>query len=195
MVKRSVGSFGLTAKGKGSVRDLENVELSLQCDAPTDTTLSVEALAGKSGFEISKVKAVQSVSVLDGTFIVAPSYDLASSKGDISVAYGRDSSSNVQVDVDTDGGGKLSLMQRVGDSHVLRPSITKSGQFEMNYDTRLDYGTVTTTYKPDNYVNVKWSEGPWQANFNAPMDGYYSMKEGVKISVKTKVDVNTDALF
>ena len=196
MVTRPFGDFGLTAKAKGSIQDPSSLELSLQLDTPTDTSLMMEASAGKGGsFGVSKVKAAQTVDALGGSLILAPTYDLDASKGDVSVAYGRDSSSNVQVDVDTDGGAKLSLMQRVGENHVLRPSITKAGQFEMNYDTRLDYGTVTTTYKPNNYVNVKWSDGPWEANFNAPMEGYYNMKEGVKISVKTKVDLNTGSLL
>lgn len=201
MVTRSVGDFGLTLKAKGSpMSDPSNTELSIQCDAPTDTVLSLEAAAtagGKSGFGfgVSKVKAVQSVDALGGSLILAPSYDLAKSKGDLSVAFAKDSDSNVQVDVDSEGGAKLSLMQRVGDNHVLRPSITKSGDFELNYDTQTDFGKVTTTYKPNSYVNVKWSDGPWQANFNAPMDGYYNMKEGVKISVKTRMDVNTGSLI
>jgi len=197
MITRPLGDFGITFKAKGSpIADPGNAEIGLQLDAPTDTTLTVEATTVKGGsFGVKKVKVVQSVKAGNGAVIFAPSYDLENAKGDLSVAYGQESLRNVQVDVDTNGDAKLSLMQRIGDSHIIRPSITNSGDFELSYDTRIDYGTVTTTYKPNSYVNIKVADGPWQANFNAPMEGYYKFTEGAKISIKTKVNVDTGALI
>ena len=122
---------------------------------------------------------------------MAPTYDLGASKGDLSLAFAMDGSSSIQVDVNTNKQAKLSLSQRLGSNHVIKPSITNSGQFEMDYSTTaMDLGTITTTYKPKHHVNIKWSDGPWQADFNIPMEGYYNLQDGVKISVKTKVDIN-----
>jgi len=196
MVQRKIKGFGLSARGQISVSAPESLDLDFACDTPSDTRLQMKASAGKDGsFSVSEVKAVQTVGTLGGSVIVAPTYNLDSSKGDLSVAFAKDNINSIQVDVNTDKEAKLSLTQKLGASHILRPSITSDRQFELDYETRVDYGTITTTYKPNHHVNVKWSDGPWQANFLAPMDGYYNFKDGVKISVKTKVDVNPKAWY
>ena len=200
IVKRNVKGFGLSVRGQMSLSEPEGVSLDVQCDTPTSTNLQLQAVAGGNGggsviggpspITVSKMKAVQTIDTPGGALVVAPTYNLDDSKGDVSIAFARDSSSSIQVDVNTDMAAKVSLMQRIGSNNVIKPSITNDGQFELNYDTRVDYGTITTTYKPNHHVNIKWSDGPWQANFKIPMEGYYNMQDGVKISVKTKIDVN-----
>lgn len=195
-IKSNIGAFGVAAKGKFSASAFDSVALDLSCDAPTSTKLFTEASAGKDGASLSKVKAVQTADVAGGALVVSPTYHVGSNKGDLSVAFALDGSSSVQVDVNTDKAAKLSLTQRVGDRNVVRPSITNDGQLEVSVDTAVEpIGTITTTYKPNHHVNIKWADGPWQANFQIPMEGYYNMQDGVKISVKTKVDVKPGDFF
>lgn len=189
-MKRTIKGYGLSARGEFSVTDPDTVDLDLQCDTPYETTFQVHAAARPNSLSVSKIRATQTVDALDGAFVIAPTYYLDSSRGDVSVAFARDNTRNIQVDLNTDQTAKLSLMQKIGESHILRPSLTSRGQFEMEYENKVDKGTVTATYKANNFVNIKWADGPWQANFNAPMDGYFNFKDGVKVSVKTKVDVN-----
>jgi hypothetical protein len=190
MVKRSIKGFGLSVRGDLASSNMETVDLDLKCDTPSDTLLQLKATIGPKTCTVSKFNAAQTVDVLGGALKVSPRYSVDSSTGDVSVAYARDNTQSIQLDVDSRSNAKLSLMQKLGSSHVLKPSITSKGQFEMDYEASVDKGKVTTTYKPDHYVNVKWADGPWQANFNAPMHGFYGFEQGVKVSVKTKVDVN-----
>ncbi|CAB9497989.1 expressed unknown protein [Seminavis robusta] len=193
MVKRNVKGFGLSARGQFSVTNIDKVDLDFQCDTPTDTVLQMKASAGKDGsFSVSKVKAVQTIDAAGGTVIAAPTYDLGSSKGDLSLAYAKDNTNSIQLDINTDNDAKLSLMQRLGSNHIVRPSITKDGQLEVKYETRVEIGTITTTYKPNHHIDIQFADGPWQANLNAPMDGYLGLDGGCKVSVKTKVDINPD---
>lgn len=189
-VKRSVKGFGILVRGEVESANVDTVDVDLKCDAPSDTLLEMKATVGPKTFSVSEVKATQTFDAIGGAFMVSPTYSVGSATGDVKVAYAKDNTQSIQIDVDTNNNAKLSLMQKVADGHVLKPSITTKGQFEMEYETSIDKGKVSTTYKPNHYVNVKWSDGPWVANFNAPMDGYYNFKEGVKVSVKTKVDVN-----
>lgn len=192
MVQKTVMGFGLSARGQLSVTKRDKADLEFKCSTPSDTVLTMKASADKAGFSVSTVKAVQTLDAAGGTVIAAPTYDVGSSKGDLSLAYARDKSQSVQLDVNTDKDVRISLMQRLGSNHVIRPSITNSGQFEFDYETRVELGTITTTYKPNHHINIKFADGPWQANLNAPMEGYWGLEGGCKVSVKTKVDVNPD---
>lgn len=187
--------FGLSAGAKLSTANPDDVDLDFQCDAPSDTKLQVLASTTGGDFSVDKVKAVQAVDTAVGAVVAAPSYDLGSKKGDLSLAFARDDASSIQVDVNTDKDVKVTLSQRLGNNHVVKPSLTNDGQFELDYDAKVAHGTITTTYKPDHHINVNWSDGPWQANFLAPMSGYYGVNNGVKVSVKTKVDIDYGSLL
>jgi hypothetical protein len=194
-VSKKVKGFGLGAGAKLSVAAPSDVDLEFTCDTPSDTKLQVQASASSGAFTVDKVKAVQALDTPAGSIVASPSYNLGSKKGDLSLAYAKDDASSIQLDISTDKDYKVTLTQRLGDNHVIKPSITSDGQFAVDYDVKNDYGTITTTYKPNSHVNVKWSDGPWQANFMAPMGGYYKLNDGVKVSVKTKVDVDYTSLF
>ena len=194
-VQKKVNGFGLTAGAKLSVAAPEDVDLEFQCDTPSDTKLAVLASTSGGKVTVNKVKAVQALDTKAGAIIAAPSYDLGTKKGDLSLAFAKDDASSIQIDVNTDKDAKVTLTQRLGANHVIKPSLTTDGQFELDYDAKVEYGTITTTYKPNHHVNVKWSDGPWQANFMAPMSGYYNLNDGVKVSVKTKVDIDYGSLF
>lgn len=197
-VKKNVKGFGLSAAGKMSLKQPKFIDFDIQCDTPAET--KIQALASTTegfngGFSVDKVKMVQALDTDIGAVVIAPTYDMNSRKGDLSLAYANNDSSSIQVDVNTDKDAKVTFTKRVGDTTIFQPSLTTSGQVELQYDTKVAYGTLSTTYKPDHHVNVKWSDGAWQANFNAPMSGYYNLNEGVKVSVKTKVDIDYTNLF
>ena len=194
-VQKTVRGFGLGAGARLAIATPGDVDLDFQCDTPTDTKLTVQASTNGGEFSVDKVKGIQALDTPVGAVIAAPSYDLGTGKGDLSVAFAKDDASSIQVDTNTDKDVKVTLTHRVGASHVIKPSYTSDGQFELDYDAKVEYGIITTTYKPDHHINVKWSDGPWQANFLAPLSGYYNLQDGVKVSVKTRVDVDYSSLL
>ena len=113
---------------------------------------------------------------------------MGSKKADVGVSFAMGSAS-VSMDSATK---KVTLAQVVGgpDSNLLIiPSISmKTGQVEVAWQRKFEsFGTVTTTVKPSESINVKWTQGSYEANVYAPIDGSKSNK--VDVSIKKRVDL------
>ena len=135
--------------------------------------------------------------IIGGQLNIDPRYDLRSKRADATVGYTfRDTSLMV------DGNNrKLTLSQMIGRSNAIIPSLkfgmqdgtTDKKRIDFNLKCRRDLqdgGQVSTTWKPDDYVSIQWIDGGWNARIYAPIDGYYNIKGGVKLSVKQNVDVS-----
>lgn len=135
--------------------------------------------------------------IIGGQLNIDPRYDLRSKRADAAVGYTfRDTSLMV------DGNNrKLTLSQMIGRSNAIIPSLKFGMQDDTTDKKRIDFnlkcrrdlqdgGQVSTTWKPDDYVSIQWIDGGWNARISAPIDGYYNIKGGVKLSVKQNVDVS-----
>mmetsp|Transcript_46771 Transcript_46771/g.141683 ORF Transcript_46771/g.141683 Transcript_46771/m.141683 type:complete len:88 (-) Transcript_46771:81-344(-) len=80
----------------------------------------------------------------------------------------------------------LTVSRQVTDDDTIAPSISSSGDVSLQWKRSLDAGQITTTLKPSDSVNVKWEDGAWTANIEAPMDGM--SVEDMNVSVKRKID-------
>jgi len=142
--------------------------------------------AGKSN-SLDKIEVNKGFDdVLGGKLTVNPRFNLAASKADVVLGYDTDST-GVQI-VASREGQKITLSQKVLDSNVISPSVTTGGDVALQWKKDLgDGSSVVTTVKPGDSVGVKWTDGEWVANIDAPLDGL--SLENVNVSVKRKVDL------
>ena len=110
------------------------------------------------------------------------------SRGDVVVSYDA-GGAGVRVVASPDSTGEITVSQNVmGPDNVLSPSIPTGGDMSLRWDRNLkDGGSLTTTVAPGDSVGVRWTDGPWVADVNAPLEGFFSPGE-VKDSVRRKVD-------
>lgn len=134
---------------------------------------------------LKKVNLWQSIDAPGGKLTLNPRYNLAASSLDMTVGYDLNGL-GVKIDANADD-QKLTLSRELGEKDTISPSITRSGVFALDVKHDLDVGSVTGTFTPSDSVNMKWEDGPWNVNLNAPIDGWWI--DGVNISVKRKVEM------
>jgi hypothetical protein len=182
-VKKSLMGWSVAARVDADSSDLNQMAVDLQLSGgPANTGIQLKGSANgaaRSG-TVSSVKLTQSVDGLGGAWTVIPQYNLDSGKGDVKVAYGI---AGATVTVDAAGDSqKVTVSKQFGEKNRIAPSISTKGDVELEYSRSIASGSLTTTIKPNNSINVKWQDGNWAANLNAPMAGI-EFKEGAKLSV------------
>lgn len=185
-VKRSLGGIDLSARVAGSSNDVN--ELGVQLEASTFATavqLDGSANLGSKTGAISAVKVSQKLDALGGRLTVAPRYSIDKNKPDMKVSYGVQGTT-LTFDMSPDS-QKVTVAQAIG-SGKLTPAISTAGDLELEYSRPFMAGMLSASYKPDSHVGLKWAEGPWVANVNAPMSGLYKFTNGVKFNVRRIVD-------
>ena len=137
---------------------------------------------------------------IGGKLKINPRYDLRSNVPDATVGYSfRDTSFKV------DGQSKKLTMSHIfAKNNKIIPSLTMSkpgpgglGKGILPQDFSLSYcrdlqtgGQVTTTWKPDDSISIRWNDGGWDATIRAPIEGYYKTNGGIRVSMKQNVDVS-----
>jgi len=136
---------------------------------------------------ISSIKVAQKREIMGGEVTVVPRYNVVARKADISVAYGIDDTV-VAVDASSDK-QRVTVSQRIGINNAITPSVTSEGEVEIEYRRQLPSGSVAATLRPDEFLEIQWEDGPWQASIKAPIEGLYRFSdEGVKVNFKRKID-------
>jgi hypothetical protein len=137
-----------------------------------------------STYSVGKLNIRQTIGLPAGKFTISPRYNVGSSKADVGVGFARGGTS-ISVDTATK---KVTLAQMVGDKSLLIPSVSTSGKVDVSLQRSFDdFGTITTSIKPTESINIKWEEGPYVAMLHAPIDGFSIDK--VDVSIKRRVDL------
>jgi len=96
--------------------------------------------------------------------------DVGSEDGDVVLSYSKDDIS-IEITASKDN-QSITISQQVDEENKISPTISRSGDFSVEWERDLgDDNSVTTTLKPNDSVNVEWSDGAWTANVNVPIDG------------------------
>lgn len=181
-IKRSAFGFQSSARFDVDSDNLNKVGVDLAIlGGPTKTGLlvsgSVDTEHGIVALE--NVKVSQNVDSLGGVWSVVPSYNVGSQKGNVQLAYG---SSGIAVSLDADvDQQKLTVAKGFG-ANVIAPSITNQGDVEVQFTRMLPTGSVVATIKSNDSVNIKWSDGKWIANINAPIGRDFAKETRVTLS-------------
>ena len=126
-----------------------------------------------------------------GKLVVNPWYDLRRGVSDATVGYTYGNTS-LKLDVEP---RRFTLSHAFGrwNRHRIVPTLsTKTGCYDLSYIRDLaGSGSVTTTWKPDDSIAVRWSEGDWYATIHAPIERYFRVDgSGIKLSIKRSVGVS-----
>lgn len=190
-LKRSFGGWNLSARFDSSSDDLNTWGVDLRAvGAGGSTALQATGAASLAATyaEVSNLKLTQKVNGLGGSWTLIPRFNVRSRKADMTVAYAIedtvvivDAASNKQ---------KVTINQRIGENNAVSPSITTDGEVDFEYRRSLASGSLSATVKPNDSINLKWEDGPWEANFKVPMEGFHKLRDhGVKVNVRRNVDV------
>jgi len=134
---------------------------------------------------LNAVKLSQQWTAMGGKWTVIPRFHVPQRKADVTVAYGI-ADTVIAIDASSDS-TKLSVSQQINAENQLTPSVTTSGEAELEYRRAVGHGYVTTTLKPNESLNVRWEDGVWNVDIKAPMEGIF-FRDGVKVKVRRVMD-------
>lgn len=189
-LRREVGDWDLTAKADTRSDDLQHLDIRIDAEGgPADTRLRAEGsfdTSAQTG-NLRNVGVSQSFDAPGGDIRLSPSLDLASGRGDVRLEY-ENKDTKITLDADQDH-QKVTIAQRLDEDNQISPSITSEGDLEVEYRRNVGEGVMTAHYKPHESTRITYEEGPWQATADVPMDGFYNVKGGTKLSIRRSVSV------
>lgn len=183
-VKKSFGDFAVSGRADVASDSTDIIDLDLRVEGQNGAMLQASATTGEGEVNLNSIQAKGGFGLGPGDVTINPRYNLKSSKANVVIGYGMEKTS-FGVTASTDS-QTFTVSQYVGDNTIVSPSITTNGDFSLAVKQKLEKGTVTGTFKSNDYVGLEWADGPWVANVIAPIEGY--TYNGIKVSAKKKVD-------
>mmetsp|Transcript_21278 Transcript_21278/g.43763 ORF Transcript_21278/g.43763 Transcript_21278/m.43763 type:complete len:296 (-) Transcript_21278:70-957(-) len=209
--KRFFSDAAVAIRGDMNANEAEVLNLNVRVNAFDNAAgvqlLGAADLKSKSvGFHtLLGATSVNEPLGMPGKVMVNPKYDLVNKVPDAMVGYFvKDTSLNCNVRQQ-----KFSLSQVFGKTKIAPTISTKTKDVSIVVARQLPEGSVSTTitpkdfsvtyargnlattFKPNDSLEVQWSDGSWDATIVAPLDGYFPEKgNGVKLSMKRNVGVS-----
>lgn len=140
---------------------------------------------GAKSVSVSKVQVSRNVDVLGGTLTVVPNYHVAKRQGDVRLGYAIGPTA-VQVEAQSK---RLTVSHAITDKDKIIPSVTAAGDVALSYSRDLEGGRITTTWIPNDSVQLKWNDDVYETTIKAPLEGYYKANQGLKVNMKRTVDM------
>jgi hypothetical protein len=136
--------------------------------------------------QVTSLQLAQKLSGLGGQWTIIPRFNFPDNQPDVTVSYGY---KDTVVTVDgTPQVQKLTVSQLLGDRTVLTPAFDTTGRVELDVRRELSSGAaVTATVKPQDYVGLKYEDGPWAAQIQAPLTDF-KFQDGVRVQVRRTLD-------
>lgn len=128
---------------------------------------------------------------IPGKVVVNPRYDLQNRIPDATVGYAYNNTS-LKIDAQQ---RRVTLSQAFGRrnrNRIIPTFYTKTGDICLSCSRDLSGGgRVTTVWKPDDSIALRWSDGDWDATIRSPLEGWF-LKDGsgIKVSMKRNVGVS-----
>ena len=140
---------------------------------------------GAKSNSLSYVQVTKDISTIGGVLTVTPKYNLENAQGDLSLGYALDGTS-IKVDAQKK---QLTVAHAFTNKDTITPTINLDGDVSLSYSRRLDQGKLTTTYTPNDSVQLQWSDGVYETTIKAPLDGYYKTNRGIKVNMRRTVEI------
>lgn len=188
-IKKTVGGVGLSARMDTKSSNMNSFDLDLQAvKGPTGIQLKGKADTEDNSVAINNLKLSQKIAAPGGSLTLVPKYNIPKQKADITLSYGTDMGT-ITIDANKDK-QKVTISKDFGDEiGAVKPSITTDGDVELQYSRSLGSGSVAASYKPNEYAEVTYTDGPWEATVTAPMDNFENYANRIKFNLKRSVDV------
>jgi len=178
------------ARTETSSRDLNSWDVNLQAsnrETFFQFTGSTNFVYSSRPIKATMVKMSQRFKGMQGYWQLSPRYNFEGRKPAVTVSYSV-SDTSVTVDAERER-QKVTVSQRVTPRDIFTPSVTTNGRVEFEYRRLLPQGSLGAAFRPDDSVELDWKDGQFQASIKAPMQGYYTFREGVKINIRRSVEV------
>ena len=135
--------------------------------------------------KVAKVEMSKDIDTMAGKFSINPKYNVQTSSPDVTFGFSLDNTS-FQVDAEK---RRLTVAHSFTNQDTISPAVTASGDFSLSYTRDLDSGKLTTTYASNDSIKVMWSDGEVVTTFKAPLEGFYTMNQGLKVNIRRSLKV------
>lgn len=189
-IRKTIGKVTFMAQADTTSSRMNQFDLDLQASL-ADSSVQVESRADvdDSTLAIQKVRVTQAFDTpRGGRLTLKPGYSLPARKGDVKLLY---SISDFKVTIDADQKKqKIAVEKRLGvKAGSIKPSITSNGDVELEYSRPIGSGVLAATYKPKKSVDLKYTDGPWEAIISAPADNLSNLQNRVNFRITRAFDV------
>ena len=189
-LQRDVGEWDVSAKLDTYSDSLGLWDLDLEArGGPTDLTVTARGnvdLSSQTG-ELLEVGLRQSFEAPGGDLSLFPRFIFAKRMTDVRIEYQHEDT-RIQIDADMDS-QRISLAHSFDENNSFSPSIRSDGEIELEYRRAIGDGVMTANYKPNHSTIIKYEDGPWVANVDIPMDGYFKFGGGPKLNIRRSVSL------
>ena len=188
-IKKTVGGVSLMARAETKSSNMNKFDVDLLASvADSKVLLEGVADAEASSVSVENVEVTQGFDAPGGSLTVKPRYNIPSGKGDVKVAY---AVSDVKVTIDATKTKQKVAVEKFlgGDLGSIKPSINTNGDIEVDYIRPLGSGILTVGYKPNTVVDLKYTDGPWEATISAPANNLRNFDKEVNFKVRRAFDV------
>mmetsp|Transcript_21637 Transcript_21637/g.45130 ORF Transcript_21637/g.45130 Transcript_21637/m.45130 type:complete len:264 (-) Transcript_21637:123-914(-) len=187
VASRSFGAWGVSARADVERDNMDNAAIEVNADnSGDDLSFKLFANAGSSGSSVNRIEATKSFNSGDARVTVNPRMDVASKDVDVTIGYdaGR---TNVEVEASQQE-QTLKVSQQIDDDNRVAPSFAlRSGKVAVEWERNLgDDNSLTTTFRPDEEIEMEWKDADWTANIQMPLSG--NAISGANVSVKREVN-------
>lgn len=180
----SLSGWGLSARAETKGLDFRkaNVEVDAE-NEKADLNLHLVASAGSDN-RVRSVEATKGLDIRGSHIAVTPRINFDNNSRDVVVDCNLG-----QTDVKLTASREnqvVTLWRKLNENNRIAPTFDTNGGVSLAWERRLaGESSVTTTFKPDDNLNVEWKDNDWTANIKMPVDGRNI--NGADVSIKRDV--------
>jgi hypothetical protein len=180
-----VGGWGVSARAevKGEFVGEADIDLVTSHDEE-DFDLQFKGYCNGTGCFVEKIQATKGFNYDGGKLTVQPSYNVDSEETDVVLTYVK-TGTLIKVEASPDA-QVMTLSKQLDAENRVAPTFSNNGDVSIEWEHTIgDDSAITTTFKPQEWLNVDFSEGGWNAHVHMPLDG--TDISGAKISIKKDI--------
>lgn len=181
----SVSGWLASVRAEIDAQSPDSVSVEINADnEENDLSIKVAGSASQSNVNVASVEATKLFEMDKATVSVNPRYNLDTEEADVIIGYVADKT-EVEVTASKDS-QSVTLSQQVDDENRVAPTLTSAGAIALEWERSLgDDGSVTTTLKPNEAIDIEWKDDAWTANINLPIEG--TEVKGANVNIKREV--------
>mmetsp|Transcript_25444 Transcript_25444/g.29474 ORF Transcript_25444/g.29474 Transcript_25444/m.29474 type:complete len:266 (-) Transcript_25444:4018-4815(-) len=184
-VSSKIGDWGLSAKAKVQGIDVSNGSIEIDTNnSEEELSFHLKGTYGNDGFTLQEVEANKSFESDGAKLTLTPNYNIQSEEATVVMSYEKDGT-GIEVEASKDV-QTFTLSRQLDEENRVSPTLSNTGDISVAWEHRIDDDkTVTTTFKPEEFLDIEFEESGWNANIFMPFDG--KDIDGVSISIKKDV--------
>lgn len=186
--KSNIGGWMTSIRAEVNAQSLKSINFVATAEYEEED-ISVKAIGsyGDNNVLVSKIQGTKTYKneTAKTSISITPRYNLELEEGDVVIDYTQDKAKFEIIASKTTQ--QITLSQELNSVNRIGTTLTNYGDVTFEFEkTLVDGSSVTTSVKPNEYLNVRWKDRGWLTNINLPMDGIMDIK-GVNVDIKKQV--------